>query len=538
VADGRRHTLAALAGQVHDLLIIGAGSVGAGIALQAAAAGLRVALVEGADFAAGTSSRSTKLIHGGVRYLERAVTHLDRVEYALVREALAERAAFFRVAPYLCRRIGLLTPVYRRWDRAYYGAGLVLYDLLSGSASLGRTRHLSARAARAAFAGLSSVGLRGGVLYFDGQFDDARMNVMLAVTARARGAAVLNHAEAVRLLHRDGRVAGAVVRDLLGEQEVEVRARAVVNAAGPFADGIRRLDDPAAPGLLTVSSGVHLVLRDGLCPPDTGLLVPRTPDGRVVFILPWQGRTLVGTTDRPAAVAWRPAVEEEDVAYLLEVVGRYLATPVRRSDVLASWSGLRPLVRDERRGSTAELARTHVVSESPSGLVSVVGGKWTTYRRIAADALAHLGRREGWPVAGTAWAAEVPILGSDGYSEAMADAVRRRHDLPAGLAVHLRERYGARMGDVAALVAAGHDGPVAAGYPYVEAEIVWAAREEMAETVMDVLARRLRLAFLDQGAARGSVGRVAAILARELGWDGARVAAEVREAEAQLATAL
>ncbi len=534
--DGRRRGLARLAGEVHDLLVIGAGSVGAGIALQAAAAGLRVALVDRADFAAGSSSRSTKLIHGGVRYLERAVTRLDRVEYRLVREALAERAAFFRVAPYLARRIAILTPAYRSWDRAYYGAGLVLYDVLSGGASLGRTRHLDAPAALRAFAGLAPAGLRGGVLYYDGQFDDARMNVLLALTAEAKGAAVLNHAGAIRLLHAGGRVAGAVVADAIGGEEVEVRARSVVNAGGPFADEIRRLDDPAAPELLRVSSGAHLVLRDGLCPPGTGLLIPRTPDGRVVFVLPWQRRTLVGTTDRPAGVAPRPEVAEEDIAYLLGVAGRYLAAPIRRTDVLAAWSGLRPLVRDERRPHTSELARTHVVRESPSGLVSVVGGKWTTFRRIAADALAHLARRERWPAA--AWAAEVPILGSEGYSAAMVEEVRRRLELPADVAVHLAESYGARMADVGALAAAGHGGVLAPGHPYLEADVVWAARAEMAATVMDVLARRLRLAFLDRDAARACVGRVAEIMAAELGWTRARVAAEAREAESQLATAI
>ncbi len=527
----RRRALAALAGEVHDLLVIGAGSVGAGIALQAAAAGLRVALVDRADFAAGSSSRSTKLIHGGVRYLERAVTHLDRAEYALVREALAERAAFFRVAPYLCRRIALLTPAYGRWDRLYFGAGLVLYDLLSGSASLGRTRHLGAAAARAAFAGLAPEGLRGGVLYYDGQFDDARMNVMLAVTAAARGAAVLNHAAAIRLLHVGGRVAGAVVRDVLGGEEVEVRARALVNAAGPFADQVRAMDAPAAPPLVTASSGVHLVLRDGLCPPDTGLLVPRTADGRVVFILPWEGRTLVGTTDRPAPLAARPAVAEEDIAYLLGVAGRYLAAPIRREDVLAAWSGLRPLVRDERRSSTAELARSHVVHEDPTGLVSVVGGKWTTFRRIAIDALVHLARRERWRLGAGALAAEVPVLGSE-------PGAPGPEDLPPALALHLRRSYGARAADVAALARQGHGNLLAPGYPYLEAEVVWAVRAEMAATVMDVLARRLRLAFVDQAAARAAVGRVAEIMGRELGWTADRVAAEVAEAHSQLATAI
>jgi glycerol-3-phosphate dehydrogenase len=530
--------MAELGSGIYDLLVIGGGSVGAGIALQATAAGLRVALVERADFAAGTSGRSTKLVHGGVRYLERAVTRLDRAEMRLVLEALAERAALFRVAPYLCRRIGLLTPAYRPWERVYYGAGLTLYDLLAGQASLGRTRHLNAQGARALFPGLAPRGLAGGVLYYDGQFDDARLNVLLAVTARAQGAAVLNHAEAVRLLHAGGRVAGAAVRDAIGGGEVEVRARAVINAAGPFADGVRALDVPPAPGLLRVSAGVHLVLRGELCPPDVGLLVPRTPDGRVVFILPWLGRTLVGTTDREAEVAARPEVPGEDVAYLLEVAGRYLATPPRPEDVLSAWCGLRPLVRDPRRRGTAELSRSHVVAESQSGLVTVVGGKWTTYRRIAADALRHLVGRQRWPLAASALTAEVQVLGAAGYTAAAVEDLRRRHDLPEDLARHLGRSYGARMAGVAAIADAGYGRALAPGYPYIEAEVLWAAREEMAETVMDVLARRLRLAFLDRRAARACAVRVAELLGGERGWDAARIAAEARQAEADLASAL
>jgi glycerol-3-phosphate dehydrogenase len=532
----RRRAWGALGEGVFDLLVVGGGSVGAGIALHATARGLRTALVERGDFGEGTSSRSTKLIHGGVRYLERALTHLDRAEFALVREALLERAAFFRLAPFLCRRLGILAPAANPWERLYFAAGLRLYDRLAGAASLGRTRVLGRAEALEVFPTLGRAGAAGGVLYYDGQFDDARLNVLLALTAAAGGAVVLNYAEVVALVREGGRVAGAEVVDRIGGAGASVRARVVVNAAGPFADAVRALDDPGAEPLLTTSSGAHVVLAGERCPTDTGLILPRTRDGRVLFVLPWQGHTLVGTTDRAAAPQARPAVAAEDVEDLLAHLRGALGWDVRSADVAAAWCGFRPLVRDPRRRGTAMLVRSHLVVESPGGLVSALGGKWTTFRRVATDAVDHAVRHRGLPAAPAP--ADVALLGAAGYDPVSAAAAVCSQGLSPAVAQALATRYGTRAAAVAALAAQGYGRLLAERPPCLEAEVVWAARAEMAQRVLDVLARRLRLAFLDRREAARAVPRVASLLAAELGWDDRRRTAEEAAAREELRTAI
>src|SRR5690606_24529598 len=363
-ARRRGEAFARLATESFDVLVIGGGATGAGTALDAASRGLKVALVERSDFAAGTSSRSTKLVHGGVRYLEQAVKHADRSQFSLVREALRERAVLLRNAPHLARPLPLLTPIYGALELPYYFTDLKLYDMLAGKANLAPSRLLGRPEAAERFPMLKRDGLRGAVEYHDGQFDDARMNVTLALTAAEHGAVVTNHAEVVSLVQRGGRVAGA--------------ARVVVSATGPFADAIRRRDDPDAPDMLKTSAGVHVVLPARFSPPDTGLLIPRTEDGRVLFLLPWLGHTLVGTTDNPAPVEADPVASDADVEYILRHVRRYFDLPVEAADVLSAWSGLRPLVEPEAGGgegkATARLSRDHVIATSGSGLVTVTGG--------------------------------------------------------------------------------------------------------------------------------------------------------------------
>ncbi len=320
----RADLLDRLASETFDLLVIGGGASGAGVALEAASRGLKTALVERYDFAEGTSSRSTKLIHGGVRYLELAIKTLDRVQLNLVRDALHERAVLLRIAPHLSRPLWLLTPLYRLWEVPYYYAGLKIYDLLAGSARLAPAQFIGARGTLERFPHLNPRGLKGAVAYQDGQFDDARFNVELALTALQQGGVVLNQAEVTGLLKENHRLRGAVVHDRLSGKTLEVFARVVVNATGPFADGIRQMDDPHAPPLLRASSGIHIMLDSDYTPPETGLLIPKTEDGRVVFVLPWLGGTLVGTTDDPAPIVDHPRVREEEIAPgegALELVG-------------------------------------------------------------------------------------------------------------------------------------------------------------------------------------------------------------------------
>lgn len=524
VTAGREGQLARLsAGGPFDLLVIGGGATGAGVALDAATRGLSVALVERDDFSAGTSSRSTKLIHGGVRYLEKAVKEFDRTQFNLVRDALRERAVLIRIAPHLAHPLPLVTPLYHWIQVPYFRTGLKLYDWLAGKANLQASRFVDAKEALTRFPMLRSEGLRGGVLYYDGQFDDARMNVALALTAAEDGAVVVNHAEVTALLMEAGRVRGAVVRDRLGGAEHEVSARVVVNATGPFTDAVRRMEEPSATPMLSASSGIHIVLDERFSPPETGLLIPETEDGRVLFLLPWLGHTLVGTTDRPAAIEPHPKASEEDVEYVLRHVRKYFSIPVERADVRATWSGLRPLVSDPGSADTARLSRDHVINVSDGGLLTIAGGKWTTYRKMALDTVDHACRLGDLP-ARPSCTSERTLVGGEAYSPEGAGALQETFGLDADVSSYLNRAYGDRAPAVARLAAEGGAGRLAQGHPYLEAEVTYAARHEWARTTVDVLARRTRLSFLDREQAVAAVPRVNALLAEELDWSDERAA--------------
>lgn len=530
----RSERLARLGEETFDLLVVGGGATGAGVALDAATRGLNVALVERDDFAAGTSSRSTKLIHGGVRYLEKAVKEFDRSQFALVRDALKERAVLIRIAPHLARPLPLVTPLYHWFQVPYFLTGLKLYDWLAGKENLSPSRFVDAQEALRRFPMLNAEGLRGGVVYYDGQFDDARMNVALALTAAEDGAAVVNHAEVVGLRKDDGRLSGAQVRDRLSGDEVEVRARVVVNATGPFSDAVRHLDDPSAAPMLTASSGIHIVLDARFSPPETGLLIPETEDGRVLFLLPWLGHTLVGTTDSPAPIEPHPKASEDDVDYVLRHVGKYFSVPVEREDVKATWSGLRPLVSDPDASDTAGLSRDHVVNVSDSGLLTIAGGKWTTYRKMALDAVDQA-IRLGDLTAGPSSTETRSLVGAAGFAATGAGQLQESYGLDSDVASHLNRAYGDRADAVARLAAdEGLAARLAPEHPYLEAEVIHAARAEMAHTTVDVLARRTRLGFLDRDAAIEAVPRVVELLAAEFAWDEARAAEDKADAVAYL----
>ncbi len=497
-----------------DVVVVGGGATGAGVALDAASRGLRVALLERGDLASGTSSRSTKLVHGGVRYLERAVKQADRSQFHLVREALRERAVLLRNARHLARPLALLTPAYSPLDLPYYYTGLKLYDALAGRAKLRPSRRLGREDALRRYPMLRREGLRGAVEYHDGQFDDARTNVALALTAQEHGALVITHAEVTALERSGGRLCGGEVLDRLTGARHAFAARVVVNAAGPYCDAVRRLDDPSSPPLLTVSSGVHVVLPARFSAPETGLLVPKTEDGRVLFVLPWQGRTLAGTTDNPAPLEDDPRPREEDVEYVLRHVREYCELPVERGDVLAAWSGLRPLVEDGEDGGTARLSRDHVVVTSPSGLVTVTGGKWTTYRSMAEDAVdAAVVAGDLRPERGCV-TRDLPLVGAARFAPDGHARLRSLYGLAGDVALHLNRAYGDRAEALARLARDGLGERLAPGHPYLEAEVVWARERELACTADDVLARRLRLSFLDEAAAEAVRPRVEELLAR------------------------
>jgi glycerol-3-phosphate dehydrogenase len=501
-----------------DIAIIGGGATGLGAAVEAAARGWRVALLEAHDFAKGTSSRSTKLVHGGVRYLAQG-------NIGLVRDALRERGRLKRNAPHLVGELEFVVPAYDWWAGPYYGVGLKLYDVLAGKYRLGSSRLVDRAEALARIPTLEGEGLRGGVVYSDGQFDDARLAVALAHTAAGLGAAVVNHAPVVRLLKGPGgKVAGLVARDRETGRELEVRARVVVNATGVFADAVRRMDSAEAAPTIAPSQGIHLVLPERFLPGSNALMVPRTDDGRVLFIIPWQGRAVVGTTDTPVAeVSEEPRPLEEEVGFLLEHAARYLAADPRREDVLATFAGLRPLVRAGReQGATKALSRDHTVLVSESGLLSVVGGKWTTYRKMGEDTVNRAEAVAGLETRPSP-TAELRLHGAPQEGEVPEGKLGQR-----GSSLAL---YGTEAPRVQALAEARPElaEPLHARLPYVKAEVVFAVREEMARTVEDVLSRRTRALLLDARAAAEAAPEVASLMARELGrdaaWESAQVAA-------------
>ena len=485
-----------------DVVVVGGGATGLGTALEAAARGLRVVLLEADDFAKGTSSRATKLVHGGVRYLAQG-------NLSLVREALHERATLLCNAPHLVSRLAFVVPAYRWWDTAFYGAGLALYDRLAGRDALGRTRRLERSDTLRELPGVRADGLRGGVMYWDAQFDDARLALALARTAAALGVLVLNHVEVEDLLHSNGRVDGVVARDRERGARHLVRARVIVNATGVWVDGLRARDGiatqhPSAP-IVAPSQGVHLVVDRSFLPGTHALLRPSTADGRVLFAVPWLGRTLLGTTDTPRDdLPTEPSPFAAEVDFVLREAGRCLARAPTRSDVTSAWVGLRPLVRpaSDSAADTKRLSREHTVEVSKSGLVSVTGGKWTTYRAMAEDVLDACVDARLLPAGRKGETASIRLIGAGGPCRPLTE--------PPG--PHL-------YGDEAPLLERlpGADRVLEPGL--TEAMVRFAARHEWARSVEDVLARRSRLLFLDARRAAQIAPGVAAVLAQETGVD-------------------
>ena len=492
--------------RVWDLLVIGGGATGLGIAVDAAARGHAVLLAERGDFAVGTSSRSTKLIHGGVRYLQQG-------NVALVIEALRERGILRRNAPHLVGDLAFVVPSYVWWESPFYGIGLKLYDLLAGEYGFGASRHLDAAEVKAAIPTIESAGLLGGTRYFDGQFDDARLAIALARTAATQGATLVNYCNVIALSKSDGQLRGAVLRDAESGNEFAVQARVVVNAAGPFCDEVRRLDDPMAQPLIAPSQGTHLVLPRDFLPGDAAIMVPHTADGRVLFAIPWLDRVIVGTTDVAVAAATvEPRPQPDEIDFLLTTANRYLARDANAGDILSVFAGIRPLV-SAAGASTAALSREHTLLIDPvSGLLSVAGGKWTSYRRMAEDAVdmaQALGALPGHPCV----TATLNIHGHDAHAD--------RHGALAP--------YGTDAPAIAALAAADAalGTPLHAALPLTTAQVQWACRHEMARRVEDVLARRSRCLLLDARAASAAAPAVARIMAQELGRDAKWIESEL-----------
>ncbi|HEV3445422.1 MAG TPA: glycerol-3-phosphate dehydrogenase/oxidase, partial [Gemmataceae bacterium] len=468
------------ADKVWDIAVIGGGATGVGSALDAAARGYSVCLVEQSDFGKGTSSRSTKLVHGGVRYLQQG-------NVSLVMEALKERGILRHNAPHLVHDLAFVVPNYSWWEAPFYGIGMKVYDLLAFRYGFGKSRHLGREEVLARIPNLEQEGLRGGVIYYDGQFDDARLLINLAQTAEEQSAVLLNYAPVIGLTHdADGFVDGIVFTDLEAGRQHTARARCVINATGAFSDAIRKIDDPAAPAMIAPSQGVHVMLERSFLAGDSAIMVPRTSDGRVLFAIPWHQHTLIGTTDTPIDnVSLEPVALEEEIDFILDTASRYLARHPTRADILSVFAGIRPLVKAEA-ASTAALSREHTIQVAKSGLLTIAGGKWTTYRKMAEDCVDH------------------------------AITLAKLDDRPCltkTLNIHGHHQHAGQFGDLSyygsdatALRELMTTAPelgrqLNPALPIQAVQVVWAVRHEMARTVDDVLSRRTRALFLNAKAA-------------------------------------
>lgn len=490
-----------------DFVIIGGGATGLGIAVDAASRGYKTLLLEMNDFASGTSSRSTKLVHGGVRYLEQG-------NISLVWEALKERGLLFQNAPHLVKKQPFVVPFYKWWQGIYYWIGLRAYDLLAGKLNIGFSKYLSEGKTLAEVPGINAEGLSGGIRYYDGQFDDSRLAINLAQTSQEQGGVLLNYMKVTGLLKSSsGKVEGVKATDRLNDREYHIKGRAVINATGVFTDSILQMDDSISEEIIMPSQGIHIVVDREFLDSDTAVMIPKTVDGRVLFAIPWHDKVMIGTTDTPVDnIKDEPVAMEEEVEYILDQVAGYLAKTPQRSDIQSVFAGLRPLVNRSKSGNTAEISRDHSLFVAPSGLITIAGGKWTTYRKMAEDVVDRAGKAAGLEDK-ECMTEELRIHGWDENLDGK-DPLRYygsdRQQIEQ--IVKVTPEYGERL----------HE-----RLPYIKAEVIWATRNEMAMTVEDFNARRTRALFIDAGASEEIAPEVARLMADEAGFDDEWVSSQV-----------
>lgn len=469
--------------KVWDFVIIGGGATGIGCAVDAASRGFSVLLLEQKDFGIGTSSRSTKLVHGGVRYLAQG-------NLSLVREALKERGMLLKNAPHLVHRQSFIVPVYSFFDKIFYGAGLKIYNILSGKYGFGKSEILSKKETILRLPNVKTDKLKGSIIYFDGQFDDARLLIDLAKTAVESGAAILNYAEVFGFKKTNNRIDGVECKDLESGENFFVKAKAVINATGAFCDSVRQLSDENAQKIIAPSQGIHLVFDKRFLLSANALMIPKTSDGRVLFVIPWHEHALFGTTDTPIKTAeLEPKALQEEIEFILETAKNYLENPPERKDILSVFVGIRPLVKSSNTKNTSKLSRDHTIEIDESNLLTITGGKWTTYRRMAEDAVNQATKLNG---------------------------LAERKCVTENLKIYeTTEKFSSSA-------------KIHEDLPYHESEIIFAVRNKMARSVEDVLARRTRALFLNAKAAIEIAPRVAEIMAKELGEDENWIAEQIK----------
>jgi glycerol-3-phosphate dehydrogenase len=484
---------------IWDIIVIGGGATGLGIALDGASRGYKTLLLEQSDFAKGTSSRSTKLVHGGVRYMAQG-------DLQLVMEALHERGLMLKNAPHLTFNQEFIIPVYTIWDVIMYTVGLKFYDLLAGRLSMGKSYFIKRKSTLDRLPLLRTKGLKGGVVYHDGQFDDSRMSLALAHSCVEKGGLVLNHVKVTDLLkNEDGRINGVRAIEMVSGDEFNLRANLVINATGVFADDIARMDDPESLPTIKPSQGVHIVLDKSFLQSNSAIMIPKTADGRVLFAIPWYNEVVVGTTDTPLnTISLEPVALEEEINFILNTAEQYLVKPPRREDILCIFAGLRPLAADpDNPESTREVSRRHKITLSKSGLLTIIGGKWTTYRRMAEDTL-DKAIRSGFLDRRKCITSNLKLT-----SLTVSNSSNRLHIYGEGAPVIEKMIREEPVSGIA----------IDSRLPYTKAEIIWICRNEMPLTVEDILARRTRALFLNARASIEMAPEVAAIMTEELGFD-------------------
>jgi len=481
-----------------DILIIGGGATGVGIAVDAASRGYKTLLIEKGDFAQGTSSRSTKLAHGGVRYLQQG-------NVSLVMEALKERGILRRNAPHLVHNLRFIVPNYDWWEGPFYGVGMKIYDLMAGKEGFGKSRMISKQETLSHLPNIETEGLNGGVIYFDGQFDDSRLVISLALTAEEQGAVLLNYMPVTKLHKENGKICGVTTQDLETGGEYKLNAKVVINATGPFSDSIRQMDDQQVKPMVSPSQGIHLVFEKSFLPGDTAIMVPNTTDGRVLFAIPWHDRVVVGTTETTVdSVKMEPVPQQQEIEFILENAAKYLKKDPTYDDILSVFAGVRPLVSDPNAKNSAAISRDHVVNISPSGLLTIAGGKWTTYRKMAEDTLAKAIKTGD-------------LIPQECVTETLQVHGYHKHPHNFGKL----ECFGSDAIEIRKMISkkpslAEKLHPEMAP---IEAEVIWAVRYEMARNVIDFLSRRRRSLILDAKKSIQMAQRVAELMAEELGKD-------------------
>lgn len=495
----------------YDIVIIGGGATGSGIAVDAASRGFKTLLLEKNDFSEGTSSRSTKLVHGGVRYLEAAVKGLDKDQFNLVKEGLKERSRLLKNAPHLCSRLTLVTPIYKWWELPYMFVGLSLYDLVSGKRGLGRSSIVSKNTMFNNFPSIKKEGLVGGVKYYDGSFNDARLNISLLQTAQKYGATCKNYHEVKSFVYNDEKISGVKVEDKISGDEFIINSKIIVNATGAFSDNIRLIDDKKAKKMLDLSSGIHIVLDKKYLPSKEGLMIPKTEDGRVLFILPWMGKCLVGTTDEHTILSEHPEVSPKDVDYLLKHLEIYFDLKIDKKEILSSWCGIRPLVAPDKDASTSSIVRDHIITSSDSGLISIIGGKWTTYRKMAEEAVDYaistfkLENKK-------CKTKKLKLIGSDNLKK--DDNLKIKDEK---ISEHLVSMYGDNAFNVYKSVK--DIKKLHKDYFYTNAEVIYCIKNEFVKKPLDFLVRRTTLALIDKKSSMDILEEVLKIMQDELSWD-------------------